>query len=146
MMNRVNCFISGKDKLTVHCGVLMLGQRVVIPVKLRDQVLTELHEGHLGIVKMKSLTRSYIWWPKAALVANSNRMTGKALVHSWEWPATPWQRIHEDFAGTFLGRTFLIIIDAHSSSLKWKSCRPPHQHRLSTDSEPFLLGMECQHR
>ena len=57
-------FYQRKDELTVHCGVLMLGHRVVIPIKLRNQVLTELHEGHLGIVKMKSLSRSYIWWPK----------------------------------------------------------------------------------
>ena len=57
-------FYQRKDELTVHCGVLMLGHRVVIPVKLRNQVLTELHEGHVGIVKMKSLARSYIWWPK----------------------------------------------------------------------------------
>ena len=49
-----------KDELTVHCGVLMLEHRAVIPAKLRSQVLTELHEGHLGIVKMKCLARSYI--------------------------------------------------------------------------------------
>ncbi|CAB4017152.1 PREDICTED: LOW QUALITY PROTEIN: uncharacterized protein K02A2.6-like [Paramuricea clavata] len=40
-------FYQRKDELTVHCGVLMLGHRAVIPAKLRNQVLTELHEGHL---------------------------------------------------------------------------------------------------
>ena len=120
-------FYQRKDELTVHCGVLMLGHRVVIPIKLRNQVLTELHEGHLGIVKMKSLARSYIWWPKidkdvehlAKSCPGCQRQqneAGKAPVHSWEWPTTPWQRIHVDFAGPFLGRMFLIIVDAHS---KW---------------------------
>jgi len=28
----------------------------------------------------------------------------------------PWQRIHVDFAGPFMGRQFLIVVDAHS---KW---------------------------
>ena len=37
--------------------------RVVIPMKLRDRVLEELHDGHLGIVKMKRLARSHVWWP-----------------------------------------------------------------------------------
>ena len=23
----------------------------------------ELHEGHQGVVKMKALARSYVWWP-----------------------------------------------------------------------------------
>ena len=105
----------------------MLRHRVVIPVKFRNQVLTELHEGHLGIVKRKSLARGYIWWPKidkdVEHLAKScpgcqlqQNEAGKAPVHSWEWPATPWQRIHVDFAGPFLGRMFLIIVDAHS---KW---------------------------
>ena len=35
----------------------------------------------------------------------------KAPLHPWMWP---WQRIHVDFAGPFLG--FLIVVDAHS---KW---------------------------
>ncbi|CAB4016992.1 Hypothetical predicted protein [Paramuricea clavata] len=52
-------FYQRKDELTVHCGVLMLGYRAVTPAKLRNQVLTEFHEGD-----MKSLARSYIWRPK----------------------------------------------------------------------------------
>ena len=39
-----------------------------------------------------------------------------APIYSWQWPANPWSRLHVDFAGPFIGRMFLIIIDAHS---KW---------------------------
>lgn len=38
------------------------GDRVVIPYKLRRWVLEALHVGHLGIVRMKALARSYVWW------------------------------------------------------------------------------------
>ena len=124
---QIKPFYQRKDELTVHCGVLMLGHRVVIPVKLRNKVLSELHEGHLGIVKMKSLARSYIWWPKIDKdiehLAKScpgcqlqQNEAGKVSLHPWEWPTAPWQRIHLDFAGPFLGRMFLVIVDAHS---KW---------------------------
>ena len=41
----------------------MWGIGVIIPAKLRPQVLHLLHEGHLGVVKMKSLARSHVWWP-----------------------------------------------------------------------------------
>ncbi len=41
----------------------MWGLRVVVPLKLRSQVLEELHVGHLGVVKIKSLARSFVWWP-----------------------------------------------------------------------------------
>lgn len=41
----------------------MLGYRILIPKILRTELLNELHTGHLGIVKMKSFARSYLWWP-----------------------------------------------------------------------------------
>ncbi|CAB4008107.1 Retrovirus-related Pol poly from transposon, partial [Paramuricea clavata] len=136
-----------KDELTVHCGVLMLGHRAVIPAKLRNQVLTELHEGHLGIVKMKSLARSYIWWPKIDKdiehLAKScpgcqlqQNEAGKVPLHPWEWPTTPWQRIHLDFAGPFLGRMFLIIVDAHSKPLRTRLdlVKPDLQRKLRASS------------
>ena len=41
----------------------MWGSRVIIPPKYRAQLLEQLHEGHPGIVRMKALARSYIWWP-----------------------------------------------------------------------------------
>ena len=52
-----------KDELTIQDGCLMWGSRVIIPPKHQAQLLAELHEGHLGIVKMKALARSYMWWP-----------------------------------------------------------------------------------
>jgi len=38
-----------------------VGIRVI--AKLQASVLKLLHEGHVGMVKMKMLARSYIWWP-----------------------------------------------------------------------------------
>ncbi|GFY19031.1 integrase_H2C2 domain-containing protein [Trichonephila clavipes] len=40
----------------------MYGQRVCIPRKFRKNVLEELHAGHLGIVKMKAIARSFVYW------------------------------------------------------------------------------------
>jgi len=35
---------------------------------------------------------------------------------TWEWPAQPWSRIHNDYAGPFQGKMFLVVVDTHS---KW---------------------------
>lgn len=35
----------------------------VVPPKLKTQVLEEPHAGHLEVVEMKSLARSFVWWP-----------------------------------------------------------------------------------
>ena len=101
--------------------------RVVIPQKLRQRVLDELHEDHLGIVKMKALARNYDWWPKTdkelkelikhcAGCQQNRNMPPESPIHPWEYPDKPWKRIHVDFAGPFLGSMFLIIVDSYS---KW---------------------------
>ena len=40
-----------------------MGNNVVIPFQLREKILIELHENHPGIVRMKVLACSYVWWP-----------------------------------------------------------------------------------
>ena len=56
-------FYSRRNELTVHQGCIMWGSRVVIPTRLRSEVLQVLHESHVGVVRMKALARSYVWWP-----------------------------------------------------------------------------------
>ena len=108
-------------------GCLMWGTRVVIPKAGREQVLKLLQEGHPGILRMKRIARGMVWWPN--IDANIERkvqdcepcqLTQKspatAPLHPWEWSNRPWSRIHIDHAGPFMGKTFLVLVDAHS---KW---------------------------
>ena len=43
-------------EMTMHHGILMWGSRVEVQTKLRERVLETLHEGHIGMVKMKHLS------------------------------------------------------------------------------------------
>ena len=90
-------------------------------------MLNILDDTHLGIVKMKSLARSYVWWPKmdtnleekvksCATYQSHQETPPCSPLHPWEWPGRPWSRVHVDYAGPFMGKMFLLIIDAHS---KW---------------------------
>ena len=45
----------------------------------------------------------------------------EAPLHPWVNPERPWARLHIDFAGPFLGRWFLILVDAFS---KWLEVHP----------------------
>ena len=98
-----------------------------MPAKLHKKVLEELHRGHPGVVRMKALARSHVWWPeldeeieecaKACSACQANKHApAKAPLHPWNWPSSPWERIHIDFAEPVAGKTLLIIMDAHS---KW---------------------------
>ena len=39
-----------------------------------------------------------------------------APLQPWSWPTRPWSRLHLDYAGPFLSKMILVLIDAHS---KW---------------------------
>ena len=80
---------------------------------------------------MKSLARSYVWWPgmdsdieqlinTCDLCQHHQKSPDKAPIHPWEWPTKPWQRLHIDYAGPFHNKMFLIV-NAHS---KWLEVIP----------------------
>ncbi|XP_030751492.1 uncharacterized protein K02A2.6-like [Sitophilus oryzae] len=107
----------------------MWGYRLIIPKKSQLNILKELHSSHMGIVKMKSLARSYVWWPNMdkdiELYVNSCKSCcihapnpTKNSISCWNWPKEPWTRLHADFFH-MLNKNFLVIQDATS---KWLEC------------------------
>lgn len=127
-------------ELSAEDGCLLWGARVVIPVSLRAAILDCLHDGHPGIVQAKSFARSYVWWP--GLDADLERACrncqqcqavahkpAAAPSHAWEWPQEPWSRLHVDYAGPFMGKMWLVVVDAHS---KWLEVLPTNS--TSTES------------
>lgn len=125
--SRFRPFNSRRHELSAHKNCVLWGSRVVVPSSARREVLAMLHDAHPGIVHMKGLARSYVWWPgmdgdieetvKACEACQMSRHAPtKAKVHPWEWTTKRWSRLHIDFAGPFQGKVFLIVVDAHS---KW---------------------------
>lgn len=57
-------FSTRANELAIDNNLLMWGYRLIIPASLRLRLLEEIHSGHIGIVKIKSLARQYFWWPK----------------------------------------------------------------------------------
>ncbi|KAG8196623.1 hypothetical protein JTE90_014180 [Oedothorax gibbosus] len=113
-------------------GCIMYGTRVMVPKQFQRRVLEELHHGHLGVVKMKAIARSFVVWTSidrdiedtaknCIHCAEIKTDPHKAKVHYWEYPSKPWERIHIDFAGPMFGYMFLVIVDAHS---KWLEVYP----------------------
>ncbi len=121
-----------QQELSVRDGCVLWGAHVVVPEQGRAGLLEQLHQSHPGMSKMKGLARSYLWWPNlnsdietrvrdCTICQEQRKSPVRAPLHPWEWPRQPWRRIHMDYAGPFLGKLFLIIIDAHS---KWIDAYP----------------------
>ena len=53
----------GRHHLSVDHGIVLKGNRIVVPTSLRPQVLRDLHAPHQGIVRTKSRARQVVHWP-----------------------------------------------------------------------------------
>lgn len=120
-------FFRRRLEITVEQGILMWGMRIIVPYKGRNAIIDELHSGHIGVVKMKSLARSYVWWPQIDVQIEEctkrcsscqvvQNQPSQTLLHPWIPASKPMERIHIDFAGPFEGLTYMVIVDAYS---KW---------------------------
>ena len=125
---RFPAFFQRQDDISITPdGILCCNDRIIIPPSLRKSVLNDLHSGHLGVDKMKSLARLTVWWPElnSDLVKIAKDCVDclhkiKSKTSKWiPWPASceAWQRIHADYCGPFLDKYYaLIVIDSYS---KW---------------------------
>jgi hypothetical protein len=131
----VSPFHQFERELSVQDGCILCGSRVVVPPDGRRAVIELLHEGHPGNNRMKGLARSFVWWPgidhdieecirECEPCQQSRHNPAPAPLHPWEFPSAPWERLHADFAGPFLGHTFFLVIDAHSKWLEAKVISP----------------------
>ncbi|BHF83536.1 hypothetical protein SprV_0902667900 [Sparganum proliferum] len=125
-------FFSRQNELSLQDGCILWGNRVVVPPQGRRAILRDLHNAHPGTVRIKPLTRSYVWWPKinadienvvkACHVCQITRKTSpKVPLKPWAWPDSPWKRVHVDYFGPFQGHMVLVVVDAHT---KWIDAIP----------------------
>uniref|UniRef100_A0A914P419 RNA-directed DNA polymerase n=1 Tax=Panagrolaimus davidi TaxID=227884 RepID=A0A914P419_9BILA len=113
-------------KFSLVKDIIMMQDRVYVPVTLRSRVLEQLHSGHNGITLTKRLARQHVYWPGITndieKMVNScyaciqlTKAPVKSTLSSWNVSFKPGDRVHMDFAD-LLGEKFLIISDSCS---KW---------------------------
>ena len=96
------------NSLYIDNDVIHLGNRIVIPTKFHDRLLTELHASHIGVVSMKKIVCDIFWWPGitkhiddiAAKCAGCRRFKKKPPPNSlsvWPFARRPMERVHVDF-------------------------------------------------
>ena len=119
-------------ELSVINDCILWGNRVLIPEPGRQHVLRELHGGHPGVSRMKTLARMFVWWPHmdteiknivqhCSQCQQVRSSPPAAPLQPWQWPTCPWAHIHIDFASPIEGKMLLVVIDAHS---KWIEAQP----------------------
>ena len=141
---RLQPFFNRRYELSIEQDCLLWGLRVVIPTRFQKDMLEELHVGHPGIVRMKELARSYLWWPNVDLeieqtVRNCSRCQQVrkpptvAPLAPWIWPTNPWHCITLISQKMRRGTTLLLLTHTPGGP-RFSICREvqrQHQRSLS---------------
>ena len=140
-----------ENSLSTENGCVFYGLRVIIPSTLRNHILKLLHLGHFGMQRMKQLARSTVYWPridfdienlcrKCTSCGQFQNKPDKPSIHPWMMPEKPWSRLHLDHAINFLGRNWLVLVDAYS---KYPCIHPTTS--TSSKSTTTILEQEFSH-
>lgn len=118
-----------ENELGFFENILLRGNRIVIPYRLRKNVLDAAHEGHPGIVAMKGRLRSKVWWPRIDkdaenLVKSCKGCTLVALpsppvpMKRRELPLGPWIDVAMDLLGPLPSDEYLLVVIDYYSRYK----------------------------
>ncbi|XP_022784584.1 uncharacterized protein K02A2.6-like [Stylophora pistillata] len=118
---------SERGIVSLHNGLLMRGRGLIIPPKLRPDVLRRLHDGHQGITKTRTNAASSVWWPGISndicKVVSSCAFCEKyrrERIEPMKGPPfsnRPWSRVGVDFF-QHKDKTYLIAVDYFSRDVE----------------------------
>ena len=113
-------------ELSVLGKLILRGTRIVVPEKLRNQILDLAHEGHQGVVKTKQRLRSKVWWPgmdrgveHKCRVCHGCQLVSQPSppepMKRTELPTEPWQDLAADLLGPLPSGEYLFaVVDYYS--------------------------------
>ena len=115
-------FYQVRDDLAHQKGLLLKGDRIVIPLALQKEILNKLHQSHQGITKSRARART-VWWPglsgdiksfvmNCSVCAQLRTNPTEPLISS-ELPECSWQKVACDLFN-FNNAVYLLVIDYFS--------------------------------
>ncbi len=126
--NNVQSFYKWKDSLSVSDGLIVLGNRIVIPKTMRHEMLGRIHDGHKGLSKCRARDQVAVWWPGISedlrhkietcrFCIENKRAQHKEPLQSTPLPERPWQRIATDLC-MHEWKQYLVVLDYYSHYLE----------------------------
>ena len=107
-------------ELTIVDGMVLRGDRIVVPAKLRQRMVEIAHEGHQGLVRTKQLLKAHVWFPgmdsqcdmfvSTCIACQSNTpQTHREPLKMTELPEGPWNKVSVDFCGPMANGDLALV-------------------------------------
>lgn len=117
-------FFHSRTLLSIVDGLLVYGNRIVVPESMRSAVLDRIHDGHQGITKCLERARLGVWWPGITAdvkktVENCHHCLERRPTQRREpliptpLPQGPWNRIAMDLC-QHKSYSYLVVSDYFS--------------------------------
>ena len=117
-----------QEVLSLCDNVLLYSERVVIPKKLQNRILRDFHTEHPGINRMKSLMRSYVYWPKMVndITDTIEKCKGCVLAAKAHPLLLNLGQKQNNFGRGYMEDFYyLIVVDSYSKWPEVLKCRRP---------------------
>ena len=119
----VKSFAKIRQELSVNNGLLLRGNRLVIPNSLQSEILEKLHSGHQGLTKCRLRAKQSVWWPnicqhieekvsKCPVCCKYRIQPAEPLIPS-QFPERPWQKVGTDLF-EWKKSNYLLVVDYFS--------------------------------
>ncbi len=113
-----------RDELSYADGLILKGEKLVIPQSMRNDMLNKIHAGHMGMEKCKRRARDVMFWPRmnsniedlvsrCAKCMEMRCSQAKEPLMPHEVPERPWGIVASDLF--YMNEcTYLVIVDYYS--------------------------------
>ena len=139
------------SSLYILNNIIYFGSRICVPPKYQEQLLSELHTTHIGVVSMKKAVRGTIWWPGISKAIETICANCKGCIKykkkppnntltPWPFARRPMERVHCDFF-EYNNQHILIMCDAFSKKI-W--CHLLKQDTTTATTLAVLYNWFCQ--
>ena len=122
-----------RDEITTSNGILLKGQKIIVPETLRDEYAKQVHQGHINVEATKRRARDIIYWPhmaqhlenmvgKCQVCLSMKRHLQKEPLLPYPVPNRPWSVVGTDLF-EWNSTTYLLTIDSYSGWFEINSLR-----------------------
>ena len=141
-------FFIRRPELSAKQGCILWGLRVFVQPNWQISLMDDLHEGHMGMTRMKGVARSYLWWPgldqyiescvrDGAVCMATDNTPSVTTLEPWSWPLRPWQHVHINYADMY-GNNFLVLVDSHTKWLEMFQMHATTSQKMSNMLQNLL--------
>ncbi|XP_014675268.1 PREDICTED: uncharacterized protein K02A2.6-like [Priapulus caudatus] len=117
-----------RDSLSCVDGIIVKGEAIVIPSKLRPSIKARLHSAHLGYDSMLRRARGTVYWPGMAgdikqladtceTCQEGKPRNSREPLRQHEDGDAPWQKVGMDLFEV-LGKHYLVVVDYYSGFIE----------------------------